>query len=574
MMACGLLTGWFAAVPQAVLGQTSKEFEPADTSSPRATLRSFIDSCNSVYEMTRSRQGVDRASTKYHPQVLRILDCMDVSALPEFERLEAAGEAAVCLKEVLDRFELPPFAEIPDSDEIAAAASDEDYRHWRIPGTRLTIVRVEEGPQRHEYLFSTGTVDRAVQNYRDVRALPYRTTGPATSPRFYEWYLSTPGHPLVARLLEWLPDWWRGRALGMARWQVAGLCLAILLTVFLMGLAYRLFGKTGAWYRDKAPIRYCLTLVFPLLAILTADGLTFVAKDWLSIRSTPLYVVSFTSSLVVMLALIVFVFLASSRITALILASPKVNPRGLDAQFVRIISRFISVVLAVIIFLEGGNFLGVPITTLMASAGVGGLAFALAAQDMLKNLFGTIMLLMDKPFRVGERIIFKTYDGFVEDIGLRSTRLRLLDGNQATIPNDELARNDIENVGRRPHIRRLADIRIPLNTSREKLEKALEIVRIALQDHDGMRPEFPPRVFFLDFQPDAFVVRMIYWYAPADYWNFVALGEKINLEIFRSFDEHGIQFSLPVRVAPTTIDSQKASVDIRITHPAKAGDAP
>ena len=130
----------------------------------------------------------------------------------------------------------------------------------------------------------------------------------------------------------------------------------------------------------------------------------------------------------------------------------------------RIVSRLLSISLAVLVFIEGGQYLGIPVTTLLASAGVGGLAVALAAQDTLRNLFGTIMLMADKPFRVGERIVVDDYDGIVEEIGLRSTRIRLLTGHLVTIPNDTLARTDIENVGRRPYIRRVADMRIPLDT--------------------------------------------------------------------------------------------------------------
>ena len=146
---------------------------------------------------------------------------------------------------------------------------------------------------------------------------------------------------------------------------------------------------------------------------------------------------------------LVAIFAASNRIADMIIASPRIHPQGLDAQLIRIVSKLTSLLASVIVFLAGGQYLGIPLTTLLASAGIGGLAVALAAQDTLKALFGTITLMADKPFRVGERIIFQKYDGVVEDIGLRSTRIRLLTGHQATVPNDELARSDIENVGRR-----------------------------------------------------------------------------------------------------------------------------
>jgi MscS family membrane protein len=277
-----------------------------------------------------------------------------------------------------------------------------------------------------------------------------------------------------------------------------------------------------------------------------------------------LYVASFCANLTALLASLVVVFGASGRSAALIIASPHINPRGLNAQLIRIASRLISLLAAVVVLLEGGHYLGIPVTTLVASAGIGGLALALAAQDVLKTLLGTVMLLSDKPFRVGERIIFGKYDGVVEDIGLRSTRLRLLTGHQATIPNDELARSDIENVGRRPYIRRLADIHIPLDTPREKVETAVAVIRATLEDHEGMDPEFPPRVYFYDFGAASFVVRMFYWYNPPNYWDYLAFSEKVNLEIFRAFQQQNIPFSLPTRITHTSVESKEKPVEVTL----------
>ena len=81
----------------------------------------------------------------------------------------------------------------------------------------------------------------------------------------------------------------------------------------------------------------------------------------------------------------------------------------------------------------------------------------------------------DKPYKVGQRIVAKGHDGVVEEIGLRSTRMRLLTGHQTTIPNDEMAKIDIENIGQRPHIRRLTNIGITYDTPPEKIEKAVDI---------------------------------------------------------------------------------------------------
>jgi hypothetical protein len=122
---------------------------PADTSSPRATLKSFIDSCNELQQIIQTVRHFDRTSSKHHPLAVRILDCLDLSELPEYAREDIAGESAMLLKEILDRVELPPYDEIPDSKAIEAAGGIEKLSRWQIPGTRLTIARVEEGPSCH-----------------------------------------------------------------------------------------------------------------------------------------------------------------------------------------------------------------------------------------------------------------------------------------------------------------------------------------------------------------------------------------------------------------------------------------
>jgi MscS family membrane protein len=149
----------------------------------------------------------------------------------------------------------------------------------------------------------------------------------------------------------------------------------------------------------------------------------------------------------------------------------------------------------------------------------------------------------------------------VEDIGLRSTKIRLLTGHLVTLPNDLLAGSDIENIGRRHSIRRNAAIHIPLDTPSEKVEKALAIIREKLADHEGMDPTLPPRIFFDEISEDAFVLRFFYWYTPPDYWEFKAFGERMNLEIFHAFEAEGIQFSLPSRYSLWKRDEEQGPQD-------------
>ena len=553
--------------PDSAGAQERDEIKAADTSSPRATLKSFIDACNEIHRVILETKYIDRTAPEHAELAVRALDCIDMSELPAFAREERAGEVAVCLKEILDRVRVPPWEEIPGTEDIERAGGFEKLSHWRIPGTRITIARVEEGSHRHEYLFSPGTVERAVTYFQHIQSKKYRKEGdgPEVSKNLYQWYISVPGHPALAAIVSRLPErMQRGRTCGLANWKWPGLLVTLLIAITLMVVAYRLQASFTRRWRGKGLVRYWLTILFPIAAMLVPLVFAHVTHRHLTVRGTPFYILSFSATTTAFFAALVVIFGVSNRIAESIIASPQISPLGLNAQLIRIVSKLISIVAAATLFIAGGQYLGIPIATLLTGAGIGGLALAFGAQDTLKTLFGTIMLMADKPFRVGERIIFGKYDGVVEDIGLRSTRIRLLTGHQVTVPNGELAGTDIENVGRRPHIRKIADVHIPLDTPREKLEKAIAIIRAALDNHEGMDPEFPPRVFFTDFNPTAFNIRVIYWYNPPNYWDFLSFSEKVNLEIFRAFEEQGIQFSLPVRVTHTSIDSEEKPIEVRM----------
>jgi MscS family membrane protein len=209
------------------------------------------------------------------------------------------------------------------------------------------------------------------------------------------------------------------------------------------------------------------------------------------------------------------------------------------------------ILIAALVWLSNVGF---NVSALLTGLGVGGIAVALAAQDTLKNFFASIMILLDKPYRIGQRIVVKGHDGMVEEIGLRSTKIRLLTGHLTTVPNDQMANLDVENIGRRPHIRRLTNITITYDTPPEKVEKAIDIIKQQLDDHKGMDPEFPPRVYFNEFNPASLNILVIYWYHPADYWGFQEFGQEINLQIMREFTKEGIKFAFPTNTTYLTQD--------------------
>ena len=218
--------------------------------------------------------------------------------------------------------------------------------------------------------------------------------------------------------------------------------------------------------------------------------------------------------------------------------------------------------LRVFIVIIGGiliiqNLTGVKIGPLLASLGIGGIAVALAAKDSIANFFGTLTILFDKPFQVGERVIIDNYDGVVEDVGFRSTRIRTLTGHLVTIPNEKVVNSGLENVGKRPHIRWLTNITITYDTPPDKVEKAVSIIKEILDDHEGKHPDFPPRVYFNGFNDWSLNIMVIAWYHPADYWAMQEWQQQTCLKILKSFNDEGIDFAFPSRTLYLANDDKR-----------------
>lgn len=186
-----------------------------------------------------------------------------------------------------------------------------------------------------------------------------------------------------------------------------------------------------------------------------------------------------------------------------------------------------------------------PITSIIAGLGIGGLAIALAAQDSIKHIFGSFVIFTDRPFEVGDRLVIDGHDGPVESVGFRSTRIRTLEGHLVTIPNGELVNKNIHNISKRPFIRRILNVTITYDTPPDKVDRAVEVIKEILANHEGMREDMPPRVLFNDFNAASLNILVIYWYFPADFWAYMAFTERFNKELLRRFGEEGIDFAFP-----------------------------
>lgn len=225
----------------------------------------------------------------------------------------------------------------------------------------------------------------------------------------------------------------------------------------------------------------------------------------------------------------------------------------LDLHLFPIIRKTLKIFVLVVAVLVTSQNLGMNVTGLLASLSIGGLAVGLAAQDTLSNLFGAVAIFADKPFRVGDRIQLDSIDGTVEVIGLRSTRVRNLDGFLVTIPNKNMANANIINVSKRPNIKTVMNIGVTYDTPSAQIERAMQIIREVYQPHPKTADLL---VSFNKFESSSLNILVVHWWNSTDYKEYLAGFQKLNLELKRQFDAERINFAFPSQTVYLRQDSQ------------------
>lgn len=276
---------------------------------------------------------------------------------------------------------------------------------------------------------------------------------------------------------------------------------------------------------------------------------------------------------IISIGVIWFIFKIVDIIELLLKHLTEKTSTTLDDQLVPLVRKSLRVLIVVMGFLYiATNVYGKNMGTLVAGLGIGGLAFALAAKDMLANLFGSATIFADRPFAMGDRIIVKGHDGVVEEIGFRSTRLRLLNGHLTIIPNAIVANETIENISRRGFLKRTLEVTVTYDTAPEKIERGLAIIHEMLDARKAnFHEEHPPRVFFTEFNADSLNIQVMYWFTPVVWLEYLAFNHDFNMELLRRFNEEGIEFAFPTR---TLYLKQDSPIEARVKTIIDSADRP
>ena len=542
---------------------------PIDTSSPRATLHGFVTTVDEVYVGMKNFLDEYEASGELYPtpaerrrqfevlsnvpKAIKVLDLSDVAPVLR----DSVGPArALQLKEILDRIEVPPPESIPDRDQVTHAPS----KRWRLPGTEIDITLIESGPRSGEWLVSADTVAHLPDFYERVKGLPYkpgpgedlsnvyRRLSASSTATIYDGFGSSPIGLELILPIRWmlaLPAWAKVRIAEVQVWQWLGFIVglgACLLFVYGTHRVSRLLA--GRWSEEAAPrwhklltplsIIFICILPLPLLCtILRIGGATRMAITF--IETGALYAAA------AWLAMNVANLLAEAFV-----ASEHLLQSSLDSQLIRLGMRFAGIVIAAGFLIQGSYELGFPTYSVIAGLGVGGLAVALAARDSLANLFGSMLIMIEKPFRVGQYVKVAGGEGTVEEVGFRSTRIRTPNNSLLSIPNDAVINATVENLSLRSMRREQVLVQVNYDTPRAKLEALVAGITRLITEHP-MTNKNNMNVRFNEFGESSLKIVVYFYIETTNYAEELATREEILFQIMDLAKQLAVEFAFPTR---------------------------
>ncbi len=489
--------GSFAGVAQGV-----PPLAPPDTSSPRATLKTFLDNMNNGLQTYRAGHRQEAVALAQ-----RAARCLNLEKEPQALRFVMGFYSSLYLKEILDRIEIPADNEIPDAKAVRA----ENISSWIIPNTEITIALVKDGSSVDRFLFTSETVRNAEYYYEKVKNLPYRPDagGGADLEQF-----RTSGSLIVSKaLVDSLPKWARAQIYNQAIWQWGGLVLYFLVGVGGIFLIYRWSDRSLAVLDSKlgSNLRHAVGgLILPIMLILfAAIGLWFIVYGLRLLNPEVYLPIAFFFLVVSYLGWIWFVGAAFNRISGVVVSVAGLVPEGMDAQLVRLGFQIVTVVIVGLMTINLGARLGLPTYSLITGLGIGGIAVALAGREALSNIIGTFMIILDRPFKLGDYIVLDGERGEVAQVGIRSTRIRTRDDILISIPNSTIANAKMVNESAPVSMSR---IRIKLGVAYDSDLKKVEQVLLGIAEKNkAVLLDPAPRIRFRSFGDSALELELLCW---------------------------------------------------------------
>ncbi|GGA67262.1 hypothetical protein GCM10011369_06160 [Neiella marina] len=503
-------------------------FASADTSSPRDTLRNFLDN---------TRRGLDydlANDMRKEAAFLLAAQALDYGKLPKRTQSVVTMERIMLLKAILNRIELPPWEQIPGDKQV----QEQGIERWVVPNGQLVIARVEEGDRKGQYLFTEKTVNELENIWLAMRHLPYIKG--AEEDLIYRFRVQ-PGPWIDDQLIWGAPEWTRIILLTLPLWQWLSLTVLIITTY----LAAKLLLSVGKYWDKHVDASRPWRQFGKPLAILSVIGLLVLALNFM-IKGLWLYGMAYQIASAISWCLI---FICAAWFTlvcfdraALALSYHEDNAKARNAPLIRVLSRIFGVITVALIVIYATEFMGFSISPLVAGLSISGLAVALAIRPLLENVISGLTLYADGGVKVGDFTKFGEQMGFIEQIGLRSTRVRTLERSVITIPNSEFAQQQLDNLEKRDKRRMRHILRLRHNTTMEQLRVILADLRKMALRHPKVEEE-PFRIRFAGYGPYSLDIEFMIYLTCRDTDTFMAIQEDILFLVAELVEKSGSQIA-------------------------------
>lgn len=509
------------------------------TDSARHTLETFL--------LLRDRMEVEIATylaTKSPQSAARMAvlsdqfnQLIDLEAVPAASRRETGITTTTFLLDILGRIPLPDLE--PGPDGTVADFGEEGV--YQIPGTPLRIEAIETGERQGDYVFSANTIQIAPRFFTAVSHLPLETDLNIKSFSAFGPQLTGPMIP--AAIYQAMPPPLLELWLDTPLWKVIGVILAFIVfaaALLLINLLVRLIMPSG-WFSGQmvALLRPLALLTVGSYAIPLLAGQINVSGDFAAL-------VDVVKTLITYLAYAWLFRNALSIAVEMLIHSPFITNESLDANLLRLIAFVFGIVGIVVILAFGAQAIGLPILSVLAGLGVGGLAVALALRPTLENLIGGVILYIDRPVTLGDFCQFGDLTGTVEKIGLRSTSVRALDRTLISIPNAQFVDMQIVNFAHCDEMLLTQTLGLRYETDPDQLRYVLATLRKMLHAHPRINPN-TVRVRFSGYGDSALNIDIRVYVMTREWNDFFAVREDVYLRIYAIIRDAGTGFAFPSR---------------------------
>ncbi|MCG6871775.1 MAG: mechanosensitive ion channel family protein [Gammaproteobacteria bacterium] len=331
--------------------------------------------------------------------------------------------------------------------------------------------------------------------------------------------------------LEW------GIALGI----IAGAIVLSKLVYWILGSVVRRMAAKTDTRLDNIAIDM---LEEPAVAFIVLAGVNYA----LNTLSLPAGLEAFLDKVLGLLIALTITWLAARLFDSIykeyILPLSAKTDTDLDDQLLPILRKTVKAAIWAFGLIIGFNNAGYDVAALLAGIGIGGLALAMAAKDSVSNVFGGFTIIMDQPFSIGDRVQVAGHDGTVEEIGIRSTRLRTLEGREVSIPNSKFTDSTVENVSREPSRKVVSNLGLTYDTTPDQMREAMDILRRVAGDNASLEEKVT--VAFNAFGDSAMNILFIYYIKSGA--DIAGTQSEINLAILDAFNSAGLEFAFPTQM--------------------------